>query len=113
MELSEESSKKIQEIQFLEQQSQAFLAQRQSIQIELNEVLNAIEELKKTKDEVYKIVSGIMIKSEKEIMEKEMQEKKALLELRINSIEKQEKLIETKKVKLRSELMHSAHQKKS
>ena len=113
MELSEESSKKIQEIQFLEQQLQAFLAQKQSIQIELNEVMNAMDELKKTKDEVYKILSGIMIKSEKEALEKELHEKKNLSELRINSIEKQEKLIEEKKAKLQKELMHSAHQKKN
>ena len=112
MEFSEESSKNIQELQFIEQQLQAFLAQKQSIQIELNEVLNAIEELSKTEEEVYKIVSGIMIKSNKEILEKELQEKKKLSELRISSIERQEKLIEEKKARLQKEFMHTAHQKK-
>ena len=104
MELSKEIQQKIQELQILEQHLQGFLAQKQAFQLELNEATNALDELKKTKDEVYKILSGIMLKAMKEDLIKELEEKKKLLELRINSIEKQELLLEKKSNELKNEI---------
>ena len=96
-------NKKIEEIQVLEHHLQNLLAQKQSIQIELNEINNAIEELKKSDDEVYRIISGMMLKSDKKKLEKELLEKKKLAEMKIESIEKQEKLVENKSDELKKE----------
>ena len=107
MESKKDNSEKIQELQILEQNLRAISMQKQQIQIELNETLNALEELKKTNDEVYKMISGIMLKSSKEDLIKELNEKKKIIELRISSLTKQEDLIEAKSSELRKELSFS------
>src|SRR3989344_8696615 len=83
-------SQNIEELQLLEQNFQGLLMQKQSSQLELNEIINALEELKISDDEVYKIPSGIMVKTKKLTVIKELEEKKKIIELRISSIEKQE-----------------------
>ena len=65
MNIEPETNKKIQELQILEQNLQNLIMQKQSVQIELNESLNALEELKISDDEVYKVLGGIMIKADK------------------------------------------------
>lgn len=97
----------IEELQALEQHLQGFLAQKQVVQIELQEILNAIEEIKKTNEDIYKILSGVMLKAEKETLLKELEERKKLSELRINSIERQENIINEKIGKLRETITRS------
>jgi len=104
MDISQETSKNIEELQILEHQLQGFLVQKQNIQVELNEVNNALEETKKTEEDVYKILSNVMMKANKKDLIKELEERKRLLELRINSFEKQEEAIESKVSKLREEI---------
>jgi prefoldin beta subunit len=72
----EDISKKIHELQNLEQNLQSMMVQKQSVQMELNEALNATEELKNSSGDVFKIVSGMMIKSERVTLQKELDEKK-------------------------------------
>jgi len=98
---------KIEVLRGLEMQLENLLMQRQTIQIELNESLNALEEVKKTKDDVFKILSGIMIKVDKEKALKELEEKKKIAEMKVNSFEKQEKLLSEKAEKLRKEITSS------
>lgn len=102
---SKETDETIEEFQILEQQLRGLLAQKQMVQVELQEVLNALEELDKTKDEVYKILSGVMIKAEKNVLKKELEEKKKLAELRISSIEKQERTLGEKTGKLKDKII--------
>jgi len=107
MNISKEIAAKIEELQILEQNLQAFLMQKQAIQIDLNETTNATNELKSSKGDVYKMLGGIMIKSDKETTLKELEEKKKILDLRVGSMEKQEKLIEGKSDALRKEISAS------
>lgn len=104
MAISKETSKTIEELQMLEQHLQGFLAQKQTVQIELQEVENALSEINKTKDDVYKILSGVMLKADRESLLRELEEKKKILDLRINSIEKQEKILEEKTQNLRDKI---------
>ena len=108
-----DTEKKISELQFLEQSLQGFLMQKQSIQMEINELNNAISELNKTKDEVYRIIGNVMLKAEKEKLLKEMEEKKKIFDLRIKSMEKQEKILDEKAEKLRKEVNEALSRKKS
>lgn len=101
----DETSKKIEELQLLENHLQSFLAQKQSMQIELNEIENALEELKNSGEEVYKMTSGFLIKSDRASIKKELEEKKKLLDIRVNAMDKQEKLIERDVAKLRDEIV--------
>jgi len=98
------SQEKIQEIQILEQNLQSLLLQKQAFQLELNETDSALEEIKKSDDEVYKITGQILIKADKNTLQKELQEKKKLLELRLSSIEKQEEDINKKIDESKSEI---------
>lgn len=112
MEISQETNKKIQELQSYEQNLQGLLMQKQSLQIESNETTNALFELSKSGDEVYKIVGGIMVKSDKKTLAKELEEKKKFSEIHLNSIEKQEKSIEGKASALREEIQKALSTKK-
>lgn len=100
----EDTNRKIEELQILENQLQGFLAQKQAIQVELNEIDNALAELNKTNEEVYKMTSGFLIKSDSKDVIKELEEKRKLFKLRVESMEKQEKLIDKDVNKLRDEI---------
>ena len=104
MKIDEQTGKKIHELQILEQNLQNLLMQKQTIQIELNEAANAISDLKKSGEEVYKIVGGLMVRSDKVSLLSELEEKKKLFELRISSIEKQEKIFDAEAEKFKKEL---------
>ena len=105
--MEQEENSKIEELQVLEHHLQNFLAQKQIIQVELQEVSNALNELAKTKDEVYKVLGAMMIKTDKDSLSKELEEKKKLAQLRINSIEKQQRIIEERIEKLNKEIKKS------
>ncbi len=93
---NEEAQKTVQELQIIEHNLHNLLMQKQAFQLELNETSNALEEVKKTKDEVYKVTGSIMLKADKPAVLKELEEKKKIFELRVNTIEKQEKIFESK-----------------
>ena len=106
-------NKKIGELQTLESNLQSFLAQRQSIQMEINEIENALEELKDYKDEIFKMVSGMLIKTKKEKIISELKEKKEITEKKVEAIEKQEKILEKGAAELKKEIYnHSAEVRK-
>ena len=105
MNIDKETQEKIQELQNYEQTIQSMMMQKQAFQIELSETENALEEITKSKDDVYKLVGNIMIKSDKTVIEKELKQKKDLLALRLKSIEKQETDIGKEAEELREEVM--------
>jgi prefoldin beta subunit len=111
MDISPEVGKKIQELQLLEQTLQNFLMQKQTLQVELNEINNALNELSKSEDEVYRIIGGIMLRSNKKDLSSDLTEQKKIAELRLQSIEKQEKISEDKSTKLRNEISESMKKK--
>ena len=104
MKLDASTERKIQELQVLEQQTQSFLMEKQSLQVELNEMSNAVEEIKKTKDDVYQILGGIMLKADKTSLMQELEKKKKLTETHVTAIEKQEKLLNDKATSLREQI---------
>jgi len=96
---------KIQELQILEQNLQNILFQKQTFQIELAETQSALEELEKSDEDVYKIIGQLMLKTEKQKIKDELEEKKKMLKLRTKTIENQEKTITEKAEELRKEVM--------
>lgn len=110
--MESELSNKIEELQSLEQNIQTFLMQKQTAQLELNEILNALDELSRSDDEVYKIVSGLMVKAKKPEVVKELEEKKKILDLRISSVEKHESNLSEKIEKLREEISKTMNSSK-
>jgi prefoldin beta subunit len=103
--MDKETSGKLQELQVLEQNLQAIMMQKQAFQFELNESVNASEELGKTKDDVFKLLGNILIKAGKSEIEKQLKEKVDILSLRLKSIEKQEKSLAEKAEELRQAIV--------
>jgi prefoldin beta subunit len=106
-EMNEENLRKLQELQLLEQNLQNLLIQKQAFQFEENEIINASEELKNSEDDVYKIIGQVMIKSNKNDLEKELKSKRELIQLRLKNIEKQENTLREKAVQLKNDVLKS------
>jgi len=105
MELDEETQKKVQELQFLEQNFQMVLMQKQSMQIEFNETKTALEEVGKSKGDIFKVLGQVMVKADKDALKKELKEKKEILEKHMKSFEKQELSLRENVERLRSEIV--------
>jgi prefoldin beta subunit len=103
--MEEDTQKKIQQLQTYEQTLQQLLMQKQAFQLELNETESALAEILKTEEDIYKMVGQIMIKAEKKDVEKELKQKKDLLSLRLESLEKQESTFTKQVEELRDSVM--------
>lgn len=98
-------NQKIQEMQFLEQNLQNLMMQKQAFQMELSETTAALKEVNNSKDEVFKIIGQLMVQTDKKKMVDELESKKKILDLRIKSIEKQENSLTKQADELREEVM--------
>ncbi len=103
--INQDTQEKIAQLQIFEQNLQNLLLQKQAFQFELSETENALEETKKTKEEIYRLVGQVMLKASKADIEKELQQKKDILNLRIKAIEKQEFQLKEETEKIRKEVI--------
>ncbi len=108
--VTKETEQKIAQLQLMEQNLQSFLLQRQQFQSQLIEVESALKEIETSK-ETYKIIGNIMVNASKEDLKKDLQEKKSILELRIKTLEKQEKQIKEKATKTQAEVLEKIKEK--
>jgi len=99
-----ETEQKINQLQIYEQSLQNIILQRQQIQSQINEMNSAIKGLE-TSQESYRIIGNIMVKTDKQELKKEIEEKKTTSELRIKSLEKQEQSIKEKIQSIQSDVM--------
>lgn len=92
--------------QQLQQMLQNILARKQQLQLELAEVENALRELGKLGDDVpvYKSVGSLLVRVEKADVVKELEDRKEFLNLRLQSIEREEKRAREQLEELRSRL---------
>ncbi len=111
MELNKEAENKIAKLQMMEQNLQSINLQKQTFQSQLLEIENALNELDNVK-EAYKIVGQIMIASKKEDLKKELDQKKEILDLRVKSLDKQEKDLKDRASSLQSEILKSLNKSK-
>ncbi|MGD1835799.1 MAG: prefoldin subunit beta [Nitrososphaeraceae archaeon] len=82
----------ISRLQQLQQNLQAIMMQKQQVELEIIETDRALEELKKTQttDSIYKTAGPLLIKTDKDNVEKELNEKKELSNTRVMVLGKQE-----------------------
>lgn len=106
-----DAQQKLQELQILEHNLQGLLMQKQTFHMDLNETLNALEEVKKTNETVYKMVGSIIVVVDKQNTIKELEEKKKILELRSEALSKQEQIIESKARELQQEIKKTLEKK--
>ncbi len=86
---------------------QSVVMQKEALSVQANEIGNALEEVGKAgeKQELYKVSGPVLIKSTKQDIEKDLKEKKELLELKIKTLEKSEKRIKERMDELREKLV--------
>jgi len=101
--LPPEVQAKLVQFQQVQEQLKIILAQKQNVQAELREVENVLAELEKLPDniELYKNVGHILIRTSKEDVIKELNERKEILELRMKTLEKQEAYLQKQYDELR------------
>jgi prefoldin beta subunit len=102
--VSKEAQEKLQRIQLMEQNAQALMMQKQQFQGQLFETESALKELKASPT-AFKIIGNIMVASDKDVMLKELGERKEVMELRLAAIEKQEQQIKDKAKALQEDIM--------
>ncbi|MDP2672848.1 MAG: prefoldin subunit beta [Nanoarchaeota archaeon] len=103
--MSDEKTKNIQEVQFLEQNLQNLFFQKQAFQMELTETQSALREIESSKEDAYKLIGQLMIKVPKSKIIEELSEKDKLLNLRIKNLEKQENSFSEKLEQLRGKIL--------
>jgi prefoldin beta subunit len=93
-------------LQQLQQTLQGVLTQKQQLELELNEVEQALSELEKLTDAavIYKSIGSLLVKSKKTKVTTELNERKDLLNMRINVLGKQEERLRTQAKDLQEKL---------
>lgn len=105
------TSAKVNQLQILQQNIQAVLMQKQQFQSQLVELDSALQEIKTT-SQAYKIVGKVMIASSKGELQKELQEKKELVDVRVKNLEKQERSLRENMEKLQKEVIEELKERK-
>ena len=105
-----ELQEKVNKIQLVEQNVQAIAMQKQQVQTQIFEIESALKELEGSTDS-FKIIANIMVKTPKDKIKKELEEKKEVLNLRMQTLEKQEKQMKETIKELQKEIMKKSEKK--
>ncbi|MEW5937108.1 MAG: prefoldin subunit beta [Candidatus Thermoplasmatota archaeon] len=106
MEVSEELQAKIAHFQQLQQQVQYVAAQRIQLTAQMKETERALEELGKQKEgTVYRSIGSLLVKVEDLAgLKKELEDQKEAMEIRIRTMERQEKHLREQYQEMQSSL---------
>ena len=102
-------------LQQLQQNLQAIMMQKQQVELEISETERALEELKKTTadDTVYKLAGPLMVKSNRDNLIKELEEKKELSSTRTVVLGKQESRVKENLKEVESKINQMMHMAQS
>lgn len=90
MKIDAKIREKIVKMQKLQQQLELLMYQKQSVDVNVAEIDNAIKELKGEEDEeVFEVVGNIMLKRKSSELKEKLSEKKDVTEIRKKSLQKQ------------------------
>jgi prefoldin beta subunit len=106
-EISSQLQNKIAQFQHIQQQIQVLSSQKFQLEAQLRETERALSELDKISEDttIYKSVGSLLVKAEdKEGVEKELNEKKETIDIRIKALDRQEKHLVEKYQALQQEL---------
>ena len=95
----------------MEQSIQQFVSQKQQFQQQSMETGNALSSIEKAK-ESYKILGNVMVSATKTELKKELTEQKKQLDLRIETLEKQEEKLKGRMKSLQDEIMKDLEDEK-
>ena len=115
-EMSKQLQDQINRLQQTRMQLQMIMQQRQQVELRLREIEEALTELEKTdiKTPIYKSVGALLMKTKgKNEINKELKENKESLELRKNTLDKQEGRTKEKLNELQSKVQNALSMSKS
>ena len=94
------------QLQQVQQQAQALMQQKSQVEMILHETERALEEIKKADESavIYKAAGELLIKAKKDEVEKDLEEKKDSLEIRMKSLARQEERIQAKFQQLQDQI---------
>lgn len=95
--------------QQIQQQLQQVSSQKMQYEMTLRETKRALEEVESTPDEavIFSAVGSILIQKQKGVVKTELEEKIDSLELRVSSMDKQEKAMTTKATQLQKQIQEA------
>lgn len=106
MNFDEETRAAIQEIQILEHNFEQLMQQKHMFNMEISETDLALKELESASGDVFKLVgSQVIIKTTKEKLSSDLNHKKELLNLRMKTMDSQEKEFADRIEELRQQIM--------
>lgn len=106
--ISPQTQHMLMQLQQYQQQLQMIVAQKQQVELQLAEIDAAVEALKDVKeDTVFKAVGPILAKVRKDKTEKELKDTKELLELRIQTMDKQGEKVKERMKELNDKISKS------
>jgi len=91
----EDMNRELMEYENMEKQLEVLLIQKHQLQLQLNEIKHALEELKKAKGDVYRSIGSILLHTSKEEADADLKERDELIEVKLNAISKQEEKLRT------------------
>ncbi|NIP67384.1 prefoldin subunit beta [Candidatus Bathyarchaeota archaeon] len=93
-------------LQQLQQTLQGVLTQKQQLEMELNEVDQALDEMEGLTDDatIYKSIGSLLVKSERTKVTTDLNERKELIDMRINVLGKQEERLRNQVKELQTKL---------
>jgi len=80
----------VEELHMIEKNLQQLVAQKQHLQTQLIEIEGALGELSKNPKQVFKVTGAVMIESSLETLQKELETKKEMIDVKLKNIVKQE-----------------------
>lgn len=104
MAVSKQTEQEIAEFQTMQNQLQMILLQKQQVKLQLDEVNNALSELKKTDGAIFRAVGTLLFESDKEGAEKALNEQVETLNMRTEVLGRQEDKLKKKLAELREKL---------
>jgi prefoldin beta subunit len=100
----------VEQMQMIEHNLQHIIVQKQSVQSDIQEIETALEEVKGS-SEGYVTIGNIMVKKQAADIQKDLDEKKKTLQIRLESIAKQEQKLEERKKDLQEKVMKTMGEK--
>ena len=98
------TSAKVNQLQLLQHNLQNVLMQKQQLEAQISEYDSALQEIK-TSSQAYKIVGKIMIASSPGELTKDLNDKKELVAVHLNHLQKQEQQLQKKFEELQKEVV--------
>jgi prefoldin beta subunit len=105
-ELPPQVKNQLAQMQQIQQQAQAIITQKNQVEISLKETELALEELEKLDNDavIYRAIGDLLIKTEREKTKEFLKEKKDMLDLRVQTLARQEERAQKRFQQLQEQL---------